>query len=104
MPVHAEMSLKSDTIIIWSLGYRNLNLLIRLFNCLRFTATPSSLMSHYVTDSNHNFNERVVNSENNGQRFLRVLFSLWRGSGDLREANGSRKLTILPAGSGMGRG
>lgn len=54
-------------------------------------------MSHYVTDSNHNFNERVVNSENNGQRFLRVLFSLGRGSGDLREANGSRKLTILPA-------
>lgn len=32
-------------------------------------------MRLYVTDSNHNFNERLVNSENNGQRFLRVLFS-----------------------------
>jgi len=32
-------------------------------------------MRHYFTDSNHHFNERVANSENNGQRFLRVLFS-----------------------------
>lgn len=53
-------------------------------------------MKHYVTDSNHNFNERVANPENNGQRFLRVLFSPARGSGDLRKANGSRKLTIPP--------
>lgn len=68
-------------------------------------------MRHYVTDSNHNFNERVVNSENNGQRFpLRVLFSLSprRGERGFTGSEWKQKINDSTDGGtgpvGMGRG
>lgn len=92
-----KLSSLSHTIIIErSRRYYNPNILIRLFNCS--TAPPLLSLLLWNTMSqiqiiilmNALWTLKIMVNVSSAYYFLR------RGSGDLREANGSRKLTILP--------